>query len=87
MVASIGAVAAPGQGVSYYERDGCYAKDNPGHRAVGARAGRGAEALGLAGEVDRQQYWALATESNTHCNVREDSCRAGPERLRRSGKP
>ena len=29
MVASIGAVAAPAQGASYYEKDGYYAKDDP----------------------------------------------------------
>ena len=52
MVASIGAVAAPSQGVSYYERDGYYARDDPDHRAASAWAGRGAEALGLSGPVD-----------------------------------
>ena len=52
MVASIGAVAAPSQGVSYYERDGYYARDDPDHRAASAWAGRGADALGLSGPVD-----------------------------------
>ena len=49
MVASIGAVAAPSQGASYYERDGYYAKDDPDHRAASAWAGKGAEELGLKG--------------------------------------
>ena len=59
MVASIGAVAAPGQGVSYYERDGYYAKDDPGHRAASAWAGKGAEELGLSGEVDPDAFAAI----------------------------
>ncbi len=52
MVASIGAVASPSQGASYYERDGYYAKDDPEHRAASAWAGRGAAELGLEGPVD-----------------------------------
>ncbi len=52
MVASIGAVASPAQGVSYYERDGYYARDDAAHRKASAWAGKGAEALGLAGPVD-----------------------------------
>ena len=52
MVASIGAVAAPSQGASYYERDGYYAKDDPDHRAASTWAGNGAEELGLKGPVD-----------------------------------
>ncbi|MDE0006241.1 MAG: relaxase domain-containing protein [Rhodospirillaceae bacterium] len=52
MVASIGAVASPSQGVAYYERDGYYAKDDPAHREASAWAGKGAAALGLYGTVD-----------------------------------
>ena len=52
MVASIGAVASPAQGVSYYERDGYYAREDPAHREASAWAGKGAEALGLSGPVD-----------------------------------
>ena len=52
MVASIGAVASPAQGVSYYERDGYYAKEDPAHEEASAWAGKGAEALGLSGSVD-----------------------------------
>ena len=52
MVASIGAVASPAQGVSYYERDGYYAQEDPAHREASAWAGKGAEALGLSGSVD-----------------------------------
>ena len=59
MVASIGAVAAPSQGVSYYERDGYYAKDDPGHRAASAWTGRGVEGLGLSGPVDPDVFAAI----------------------------
>ena len=52
MVASIGAVASPAQGVTYYERDGYYARDDPAHKAGSAWFGKGAEALGLEGPVD-----------------------------------
>ncbi len=59
MVASIGAVAAPAQGASYYERDGYYAKDDPEHSAASAWAGRGAEELGLEGPVDPGTFKAV----------------------------
>ena len=52
MVASIGAVAAPAQGASYYERDGYYAKDSPHHQESSIWRGMGAEDLGLTGPVD-----------------------------------
>ncbi len=58
MVASIGAVAAPSQGVSYYERDGYYAKDSAEHRDASAWAGKGAKALGLSGPVDPDAFTA-----------------------------
>ena len=56
MVASIGAVAAPSQGASYYERDGYYAKDSPEHLAASAWAGKGAAELGLRGPVDPDAF-------------------------------
>ena len=56
MVASIGPVASPSQGVSYYERDGYYAKDDPLHREASAWRGRGAEVLGLSGAVDPDAF-------------------------------
>ncbi len=59
MVASIGAVAAPSQGASYYERDGYYAKDDPAHREASAWAGKGAEDLGLSGPVDPDTFQAV----------------------------
>ncbi|MDD9998412.1 MAG: conjugative relaxase, partial [Rhodospirillaceae bacterium] len=56
MVASIGAVASPSQGASYYERDGYYAKDSSEHRAGSAWAGLGAAELGLEGQVDTDTF-------------------------------
>ena len=43
MVASIGVIASPSQGVAYYEKDGYYARDDPVHREASAWAGRGAD--------------------------------------------
>ena len=59
MVASIGKIASPAQGVTYYERDGYYAKDDPAHKAASAWAGKGAEALGLSGPVDPDTFRAI----------------------------
>jgi len=59
MVASIGAIASAAQGVSYYERDGYYAKDDPGHREASAWSGRGAAELGLEGPVDPNVFRAV----------------------------
>ena len=59
MVASIGAVAAPSQGASYYERDGYYAKDDPAHREASAWAGKGAAELGFSGPVDPDLFRAV----------------------------
>ena len=49
---SIGAIASAAQGASYYQKDGDYGKDDPGHREASAWLGKGAEALGLSGPVD-----------------------------------
>ena len=59
MVVSIGAVASPAQGTSYYERDGYYAKDDPDHRTASAWAGKGAAELGLEGPVDPETFRAV----------------------------
>ena len=56
MVVSIGAVASAAQGVSYYERDGYYAKDDAAHREASAWFGKGAAALGLEGTVDSDLF-------------------------------
>ncbi len=46
MVASIGKIASPAQGVSYFEKDGYYAKDDGAHREASAWArGGGRRAL------------------------------------------
>ena len=52
MVASIGKVGSPAQGVSYFEKDGYYAKDDAVHRAASAWRGRGAKSMGLSGPVE-----------------------------------
>ena len=59
MVASIGAIASAAQGVSYYEKDGYYAKDDAEHREASAWAGKGADALGLKGPVDPDVFRAV----------------------------
>ena len=59
MVASIGKIASPSQGVSYYERDGYYAKNDPAHREASAWAGKGAEELWLTGPVDPDTFQAV----------------------------
>ena len=56
---SIGAVASAAQGASYYEKDGYYANDDPGHRDASAWFGKGAEALGLTGPVDPDTFRAI----------------------------
>ncbi len=59
MVASIGKIASPSQGASYFERDGYYSKDDPAHKEASAWAGRGAEELGLSGPVDSDAFRAI----------------------------
>ena len=56
MVASIGAIASAAQGVSYYERDGYYANDDPAHKEASSWSGKGAADLGLAGPVDPDAF-------------------------------
>ena len=56
MVASIGKIASPAQGVSYFEKDGYYAKDDAAHREASAWAGKGAAALGLSGLVEPEAF-------------------------------
>ena len=56
MVASIGALTSAAQGVSYYERDGYYAKDDAEHRAASAWFGSGAAEAGLEGTVDPDAF-------------------------------
>ena len=59
MVASIGALASSSQGVSYYERDGYYARDDPEHKAASAWVGKGAAELGLTGPVDPDAFKSI----------------------------
>ena len=59
MVASIGKIASPSQGSSYFERDGYYGRHDPAHREASAWAGRGAEELGISGPVDSDAFRAI----------------------------
>ncbi len=56
MVASIGKIASSAQGVSYFEKDGYYARDDAAHREASAWAGNGAAALGLSGPVEPEAF-------------------------------
>ena len=56
MVAWIGKIASPSQGVSYYKRDGYYARDDAAHRETSAWAGKGAAALGLSDPVEPETF-------------------------------
>ncbi|MDE2998378.1 MAG: relaxase domain-containing protein [Gemmatimonadota bacterium] len=58
MVASIDVIASPSQGVSYYEKEGYYARDDPAHREASAWAGKGAGELALSGPVDPDAFQA-----------------------------
>ena len=69
MVASIGVIASPFQGVSYYERDGYYAKDDPAHLEASAWAGEGAGALGLSGPVDPDIFKAVLEGRVLSCSL------------------
>ena len=59
MVASIGKIVSAAQGVAYFERDGYYSRDDPAHREASVWAGKGADALGLAGPVDPETFTAI----------------------------
>ena len=52
-------VASASQGISYYERDGYYAKDDPAHKESSVWVGKGAAELGLSGLVDGQVFKAV----------------------------
>ncbi len=56
MVASVGKIASPSQGVGYYEKDGYYANEDMAHREASLWVGEGADALGLSGEVEPERF-------------------------------
>ena len=87
MVVSIGAIASPSQGVSYYERDGYYAKDDPEHRMQSAWQGRGADELGLQGPVDPATFQSvLEGEVPDGSGVRLGRVDGDGNRLHRPGR-
>ena len=59
MVASIGKIAVLSQGVTYYERDGYYARGDLAHREASTWAGKGVAVLGLSGPVDPETFMAI----------------------------
>ena len=59
MVTSIGVIASPAQSITYFERDGYYAKDDPAHKEASAWVGKGAKELGLSGPVDPETFTAI----------------------------
>ena len=46
MMAPIGKIASPAQGAGYFEKDGCYAKNDGAHREASTWAGESAATLG-----------------------------------------
>ncbi len=56
MVASIGKIASPSQGVDYFERDGYYARDDGAYREASAWVGKGAAVPGLSSSVDPEHF-------------------------------
>lgn len=56
MVASVSALTSSGQAASYYEADDYYAE---GGLSPSEWNGKGAEALGLSGDIDRAKFWDL----------------------------
>ena len=56
MVATVSALSSASQAASYYEADDYYAE---GGLAPSEWFGKGAEQLGLSGEVDREQFRAM----------------------------
>ncbi len=59
VVASIGMIASPSQGASYFAKDGYYARDDPAHKEASAWADRGVAELGLSGPVDSDTFKAI----------------------------
>ena len=59
MVASIGKVASAAASTKYFESDGYYAKDSEAHRRASAWQGKGAETLGLQGNVDSAPFRSI----------------------------
>lgn len=56
---SLSAVTSPTKAGSYFEADNYYARNDPEAKSMSAWFGKGAEALGLNGEVDPQAFVAM----------------------------
>ncbi len=55
--------------MSYFEKDGYYAKAGPAHHEASARAGNGAAALGQAGPVEPEAFQRVRVVSRIFCNL------------------
>lgn len=53
---SISKITSSKAASSYYEKDDYYAKDDPNHQKMSKWLGKGAEKLGLVGEVEKEQF-------------------------------
>ena len=60
MVASVSALSSSGQAASYYEADDYYAE---GGLSPSEWNGKGADELGLSGDVDREQFREIGRAS------------------------
>ena len=84
MVATVVALASKTAALSYYERDGYYAKNDPEHRQASFWHGAAAGALGLRGHVHPRRFEELLSGEVPDRGIRLGRMREG-EREHRPG--
>ena len=84
MVATVVALASSAAALSYYERDGYYAKNDPEHRQASFWHGAAAGALGLRGHVHPRRFEELLSGEVPDKGIRLGRMREG-ERQHRPG--
>ena len=84
MVATVVALASAAAALSYYERDGYYAKDDPEHRQASFWHGAAAGAIGLRGHVHPKRFDDLLSGVIPGTDIRLGRMREG-EREHRPG--
>ncbi len=84
MVATVVALASAAAALSYYERDGYYAKDDPEHRKASFWHGAAAGAIGLRGHVHPKRFDDLLSGVIPGTEIRLGRMREG-EREHRPG--
>ena len=84
MVATVVALASSAAALSYYERDGYYAKNDPEHRQASFWHGAAAGALGLRGHVNPRRFEELLSGEVPDRGIRLGRMREG-EREHRPG--